>query len=214
MKDFVYRILTVWVVTSCVCLAAPKPAIVPGPRDWTIDVTFEHPRQILLQPGPGGQNQPGRFWYTILTLTNNVKHDVDFYPMCDLMTDTFQVIPAGKGTLPVVFQQIKNHHRSEYPFLEPLEKLGSKILQGEDNARDVAIIWPDFDTKARGIKLFITGLSNETAVVDHPVARDETGKPIKVYLRKTLELSYTLGGDPAFRSDAGLVYEGKRWVMR
>ena len=59
-----------------------------------------------------------------------------------------------------------------------------------------------------------TGLSNETAVIDHPVAKDQAGRPKKVYLRKTLELSYNLTGDPAFRSDARLIFNGKRWVMR
>ena len=68
--------------------------------------------------------------------------------------------------------------------------------------------------KAKGIKLFITGLSNETVAVDHPVAKDQMGKPLRVFLRKTLELSYRLGGDPTFRSDTRLLFESKRWVMR
>jgi len=197
-------------VTACVCLAAPKPAIVPRPGEWTMDTTFEHPQQIVLQRGTG----PRHFWYTIITVTNKTKQDVDFYSKCDLMTDTFQIIPAGKGTPPAVFEQIKKRHQSQYPFLEPLEKVGSRILQGEDNAKDIAIIWPDFDAKAKSIRLFISGLSNETAVIDHPVTKDEAGKPVKVYLRKTLELSYGLGGDPAFRSDLKVLYTGKQWIMR
>ena len=50
--------------------------------------------------------------------------------------------------------------------------------------------------------------------IDHPVAKDETGRPVKVFLRKTLELTYSLGGDPNFRSDARLIYRDKHWVMR
>jgi hypothetical protein len=130
------------------------------------------------------------------------------------MTDTFRIIPTGKGTTPAVFGHIKKRHQSRYPFLEPLEGVGNKILQGEDNARDVAIIWPDFDLQAKSIKVFITGLSNETVAVDHPVAKDETGKPLKVFLRKTLELSYDLRGDPSLRADSDLAYQGKRWIMR
>ena len=71
-----------------------------------------------------------------------------------------------------------------------------------------------FDVKAKSMKLFIAGLSNETAAIDHPVAKDEAGRPIKVFLRKTLELSYALGGDATLRSNANLIYKGKRWVMR
>ena len=38
--------------------------------------------------------------------------------------------------------------------------------------------------------------------------------PVKVYLRKTLELSYAISGDAALRSYAKLTYKGSRWVMR
>lgn len=212
IKDFVYGISAILVVMVCVSLAAPEPAIMQGPDDWTIDVTFEHPQQIILQLS--GDKEPKRYWYTIITLTNKTNHDVDFYPKCELMTDKFEIIPAGKSTSAAVFEQIKRRHRGRYPFLESLENAGNRILQGEDNMKDIAIIWPDFGAQAKGIKVFIAGLSNETVAIDHPIAKDETGKPVKVYLRKTLELSYKLRGDVTFRSDAKLIYEGKRWVMR
>jgi len=212
MKDFVCVILSILAVTACVSLAAPEPAIVQGPDEWTVDAAFEHPQQIILQLG--GDKQPRRYWYMIITLTNKTNRDVDFYPECKLMTDTFEIIPAGKGMSAAVFEQIKKRHQARYPLLESLEKTSNRILQGEDNMKDIAIIWPDFDTQAKGIKIFIAGLSNETVAIDHPTAKDETGKPVKIYLRKTLELSYKLRGDAAFRSGAKLIYEGKDWVMR
>ena len=77
------------------------------------------------------------------------------------------------------------------------------------------IIWQDFDTQALGFKVFITGLSNETAVVPHPVAVDQaTGRPVPVYLRKTLELSYGLRGDPTLRASVEVASKGQGWVMR
>ena len=212
IKSFVCGILAILVVTACICPAAPRPAIVQGPGDWTVDVIFEHPQQIMLPSS--GEGEPRRFWYTIITLTNKTKRDVDFYPRCELMTDTFQIIPAGKAVPAAIFERLKIRHHSRYMFLEYWERTNGKILQGADNTKDIAIIWSDFDARARGIKLFIAGLSNETVAVDHPVARDEQGDPVKVYLRKTLELSYDIGGDAAFRSDAELIYNGKRWVMR
>lgn len=212
MKGFVYRAFAILAVMAGVCMAAPEPAIVPGPDIWTVDTTFDHPQQIILRFDD--ESRPKRFWYTIVTLTNKTKRDVDFYPKCELMTDTFQIIPAGKGVPATVFEQIKRRHQGIYPFLESLEVTSNKILQGEDNTKDIAIIWPDFDAKAKNIKLFIAGLSNETVVIEHPVAKDEAGKPIKVFLRKTLEISYSLGGDPALRSDVKITYKGKRWVMR
>ena len=163
---------------------------------------------------PDKTGKPRRFWYTIVTLTNNSGSDVDFYPNCDLLTDTFHIIPANKHTPAGVFKQIKRRHQRKYPFLEALDKAGNKMLEGEDNAKDIAVIWPDFDEQVKNLKVFITGLSNETAVVDHPVSKNAAGGPVKVYLRKTLEISYTLSGDPALRSYAKLTYKGKRWVMR
>ena len=130
------------------------------------------------------------------------------------MTDSFQIIPAGKFVSPALFDQIKKRHKSRYPFLEPLNKAGSKILQGEDNTKDIAVIWPDYDAQAKGIRLFITGLSNETVAVDHPVSTDADGNPLQVFLRKTLELSYSLRGDQALRSNASFAFQGKRWIMR
>ena len=212
MKRFFYGILGISAVIACICSAAPEPAIVPAPGQWTVDIQFTHPQQIILPTR--ADNQPTRFWYVIITLTNNTDNDVDFYPKCDLMTDTFQITPAGKAVTPAVFEQIKNRHRSRYPFLEPLAKAGNRILQGEDNTKDIAIIWPDFDVQAKNMKVFIAGLSNETVVIDHPVAKDQDGLPLEVFLRKTLELSYAFKGDPALRSGAGLTYKGKRWIMR
>ena len=212
MKNFIYRTLAIISLLACLCGAAPQPAIVPGPADWTVDVRFEHPRQIMVPLSD--DSTPKRFWYTIITLTNNNSRVVDFYPKCELMTDTYRIIPAGKSTPAIVFEQIKKRHQGKYPFLEFLEKVDSRILKGRDNTKDIAIIWPDFDAKAKNITIFIAGLSNETVVIDHPIAKDKNGNPVKVFLRKTLELGYTVGGDAAFRSDLKLIHKGKRWIMR
>jgi hypothetical protein len=211
MKYLIYGTFCIGWVLWGVCMAAPEPSMVPSADIWTVGVGFEHPQQIVYRAGDG---KAGYYWYTIVTLTNNSGKDADFYPSCELVTDSFQIVPAGKETPEAVFELIKKRHGSTYQFLERLEKTDNKILQGADNAKDIAIIWPDFDTKAKGIKLYISGLSNETAVVEHPLAKDQAGQPEKVYLRKTLELGYALRGDPSLRSYVQLAYQGKRWVMR
>jgi len=207
MKSFVYATIAVLTATVAYASAAPEPAVAPGPGIWTVNVVFEHPRQIIIPAV--GNGKPRVFWYTILTLTNKARIDVDFYPKCDLMTDSFQIIAAGQKTPPAVFERIKKRHQSKYPFLESLEKTDPRILQGADNAKDIAIIWPDFDRTANSFKLFISGLSNETAVVKHPIIKDKN-----IYLRKTLELDYILKSDPALRTSLKLNYKGKHWVMR
>jgi hypothetical protein len=211
MRIFV-SLLSLVITASCFAMAAPKPAVVQRPQDWTIDVKYEHLQQIMLKAGQG--DQPVRFWYLILTLTNNTGDDVDFYPRCELMTDTFEIIPAGKGVPPEVFGHIKTRHRALYPFLEALDSSGMRILQGRDNTRDLAIIWPDFDMKAKEVSLFVAGLSNETIVVDCPADANEGGTSEKVFLRKTLELDYTFSGDAAFRANPKMTFTGKSWIMR
>jgi hypothetical protein len=194
---------------SCLAVAAPEPAVVQKPGDWTLDVRFENPQQMVL---PGAVQE--RFWYIIFSLTNKSGKDVDFYPQCDLLTDTLQLVPAVKGTSAVLFEKIKARHQGRYPFLELLENAGEKILQGEDNAKDIVVIWPDFDPNAKSVSVFISGLSNETIAIDSPTEKDQDGKPLKIYLRKTLQLTYSIAGDPKFRSDQKLKFESKRWVMR
>ncbi len=191
----------------------PEPAVVQAPNQWTLDIVYDQPRQITLKLP--GEKEPKRFWYIILTLTNNSPlTDADFYPFCELMTDTFRIVPAGKGVRGEVFRQIKLKHQGGYPFLERLDYVDNKILQGADNAVDVAIIWPDFDAKAKEVSLFIAGMSNETKAINHPTKKNASGNPEKVYLRKTLALKYTIGGDPKLRASAALRFKQKSWVMR
>lgn len=192
--------------------SAPQPAIVPTANQWTLNVVYNQPQQITVKIP--NQRKPQRFWYIILTITNNTNIDVPFYPECQLVTDTFQVIPAYRDTRNLVFDKIKSRYKKKYPFLESLETAEPRILQGEDNTKDLVIIWPDFDASARNISLYIAGLSNETVVIDHPTQKDPNGNPEKIYLRKTLQLDYSISGDPAMRSNTSLVYKSMDWVMR
>ena len=206
MIRFLYGTYLVLRMTAGLCFAYPEPAVVQPLDQWTLELTFEHPQQITV-PREARRLQ-NRFWYTIITVTNRTNQDVPFYPSAQLTTDTFQIIPAGANTAPRVFDLIKKRHHSRYPLLESFTNVPNRILQGEDNARDIAILWPDFDQDATEIKIFLEGLSNETVAIEHPL------KPEGVFLRKSLELTYNLKGDPNLRSALRLQYKGKRWVMR
>jgi len=191
----------------------PEPAIVQSPSQWTLNVVYDQPQQITVRLP--GEKDPKRFWYIILTLTNeSTLTDAPFYPYCQLMTDTFQIVTAGKGVRKEVFDLIKIKHQGSYPFLERLDYVANKVLQGADNAVDIAVIWPDFDPQAKEVTLFIAGLSNETSAIHHPAKKDENGNPEMVYLRKTLALKYGIGGDPRLRDAAGLRLMDQTWVMR
>lgn len=209
MKKYIFSAYLIFILTAS-GFTAPEPSVIQGEDEWTVDIQFDHPRRITVSTG----GQERLYWYVILTVTNNTGKDVDFYPRCELMTSTFDVIPAGKNVSSAVFKAIKKRHKSEYPFLEWIRKTSSKILQGEDNTKDLAIIFPDFTSEADGFKIFISGLSNETAVVEHPTAKNENGQPETVFLRKTLELDYKLKGDTSLRKEVKLESQGKGWIMR
>lgn len=199
------------VVLSVDAWAYPQPAVVQGLRQWTLSVEYSQPEQLMLASEDGKTAQ--RFWYIILTVTNNSEFDeVTFYPSCELMTDTFQIIPADRRVPRAVFETIKRRTQGRYPFLESLDFVDHRVFKGEDNARDFAIIWPDFDPQAKEISLFIEGLSNETAVVEQPAKENADSEP--VILQKTLQLKYAIGGDPQLRQSAVLREIDTTWVMR
>jgi hypothetical protein len=204
-------ILFIIVATACTAFSYPEPSMAARPGIWTLQTEILQPQQITVNiPSKGDQ----RFWYTILTVTNTADQDVRFFPKCQLMTDTFQITLAGEGTTSFVFDQLKKRYQGQYPFLESLDRFDRRVLEGSDNTRDIAIIWPDFDPQAKNIKLFIAGLSNEIIRIQHPAKIDDSGKPQEILLQKTLELEYSIGGDPARRAEALLTYTSKQWIMR
>jgi len=211
MKSSFYGIIAVFLVFTCISFAAPKPEVVQGPNLWTLETTFTHPQQITLKQAVN--NKDVRFWYTIITITNNSGKDVEFYPKCELVTDTFQIIPSEQKVGTSVFERIRERHANKFPFLELLSKTDNRILQGEDNTKDIAIIWPAFDSEAKSINVFITGLSNETVELEVP-AKGSDAQMKKVYLRKTLCLKYEIKGNPDSIGGNALEYKGKTWIMR
>ena len=192
--------------------AAPRPAIVQAPQQWTAQAMVEPLRMVVL-PAPG-LGAPGRYWYTVLSVENTASRAIDLYLQADLLTDGFDLIPAGRSVSPEAFRIVKARHRGTYPFLEDLPVTGTKVLQGPDHARDFAVIWPDFGPEVKAVSLFIGGLSNETVAIDHPTAKDPSGKPTKVFLKKTLQLDFTLRGESDLRVDENVQLAASRWVMR
>ncbi len=208
-----FGVIAVLLVFSTLSAAsAPEPAAVERPGEWTLRTQFEHLQPIIMPTEQGQDAQ--RFWYLIMTVTNKTDRDVDFDTSCILMTDNFQLIPSGKDVPPAVYERLKKRYERRYPLLQTMSEAGRRILQGEDNAKDIVVVWPDFDKKAKGLNVFIKGLSSETAVVEHPTEKDDDGEPVKMYLRKTLKLDYDIIGDPAVSPRVKLDYEGQNWVMR
>ena len=210
---FVFYLMVSVLAVSAVAAGHPEPKVVQKVSQWTLDVDYSAPQQITLKLP--NQTKPQRFWYIILSVTNETSLEtVEFYPLCRLITDTFQVIDADRHVPISVFNAVKKKHQGSYPFLESLDFKDHRVARGEDNARDFAIIWPDFDPKARQISLFVGGLSNETAVVEDPKLKDGDGNPKKIFLQKTLQLKYAVAGDEKLRDTVTLKEPKQTWVMR
>lgn len=196
---------------SALAGAYPEPAVVQNVKQWTLSVEYSQPEQLMLRM----DNKVQRFWYIILTVINNSDFDeVSFYPACELMTDTFQIIPADRSVPKTVFDIVRERNQGRYPFLESLDFIDHRIFKGPDNARDFAIIWPDFDSAAREISLFIGGLSNETAVLSSSSAAEPEDRNKETVLQKTLRLKYAIGGDAQLRQSAVLQEIASDWIMR
>ncbi len=179
----------------------PRPGA--SPRSWQLDFKFG-PLKMIRLARPGQQIQT--FWYLPYTVTNNTGRDVDFYPRCHLFTDTGQLFEAPQGVDALAYPDIAKLLGKG--LLEEELFVRGRILQGEENARESVIILRDLDPKAVSFKLFISGLSGETAWVTDPM----TGK--KHPLAKTLQLTYGLGGDRFSRNELTVEHKDKDWIMR
>ena len=212
MKKRFFWGIPLWIgILAGLCLSWPEPSGVPKAGLWTLDVTYEHPSQIQIRQG----GKPVSYWYMILSLTNNTAvEEVPFYPRFELVTDTFQVLPAGGVVERQLFDIVKKKYEGKYPFLESLDFTDNRIRRGVDNTRDFVVFWRDFDPKADQVEFYLAGLSNETAAIEHPVEKDSAGNPLKVYLQKTLQLTYTVSSDPALRQQTPLRFRSQDWVMR
>ena len=210
------QLTLLWILLAGAMVMAagfPEPAVVQKATEWTLTVKYENPQQITLRLP--GKPTPERFWYIILSLTNESPQlEVPFFPACDLVTDNFEIIKAGIDIPSGVFEAIKLKHQGSYPFLESMDFEDNRFYRGKDSTRDIVIIWKDFNLKAKEVSFFIGGLSNETAAVMHPAKKDEQGNPEKIILQKTLQLRYLVGADSRLRDLAALKLLEQGWVMR
>ncbi len=194
--------------------AAPEPALVPLPGTWQLDLEL-HGDPQKIQITPPGSSQPRTYWYLLYTVTNNTGQDIEFYPQFDLFTNTFKLYQADVKPYRAIINLLRDRYASTLPLLEPPSTITGVIRQGKDNARDSVAVFEAFDPKANHVRIFISGLSNETVTIYHPVKIDpKTQKPVPVLLRKTLMLEYQAPGDALNPQNRVMLYRGRKWIMR
>lgn len=208
-------LVLVWAMAASSGLwAAPEPSLVPLTGTWQLDIRFHGSPQRIVVRFPGF-DQPKAFWYLPYTITNNTGQDVDFYPDVEIFTNTFKLSKAGRGVRKSVFNAIQSRHSHTIPLMEPEEHVTGRILQGQDNQRDSVIIFEDIDPNANEVKIFFSGLSNESAIIESPIYKNPTtGKGRDILLKKTLMLQYQMPGDALNQDQKVMLYRKRQWVMR
>jgi hypothetical protein len=197
---------------------APQPSEVP--IRWELEFRYQ-PLQAVSVQVPG-EPAARLFWYLRYEVVNRTKDDRVFVPGFLMYTQTGQLAPAGRKVPAYVFDYLKKTLSD--PLLKDIAGVTGKLLQGEDNAKDGLAIWPDFDPQAGGVSVFVEGLSGETAEVALPTPVEVTepdpmGNPRtvtkdKLILAKTLQLVYSIPGQPEARLRTPVKLEAKNWVMR
>jgi hypothetical protein len=204
-----------WVIAEG---SAPEPGLVD--MSWQIDMTHGTPQPVLIT-NPG-EETPTLYWYMTYTVTNNTKKDIVFSPILSLYTSTGKTIRSGAGVSSGVFGKIKTILNN--PLLQNNATVAGKLLQGKDHAKDVVVIFQNFDPKATGFSIFFNGLSGETAQVKLPrkikvKEVDSKGKVVEVekdsvLLTRCLRMNYRLNVAASGRANAKLKPLGNRWIMR
>lgn len=200
------------------------PAPSPTPISWEFEFRYANPpKRIDVQEG----GRTVTYWYLPYTVINRSAATQRFFPTFQLVTQDLKVIDTDTGIRPLVFNAIRERHRVTHKYLvHPTQAIG-ELRTGEDNARESVAIWRDVDLTGNRFKIFVAGLSGEARLVPNPAydpkqpqpassaeGARENSNPKYFTLRKTLELSYTLPGSEATRSEVEPVLERVRWVMR
>jgi hypothetical protein len=196
---------------SAQLFAPPTPSLVPELGTWQFDIQLYGDPQRIEITLPGS-TESKTYWYLLYTITNNTGKERDFYPQFELFTDTLRLYQAGVKVRRPVFEAIRARYNNTIPLLEPESMVTGRILVGEDNARDCVAIFEDFDPAANSVKIFISGLSNETVKVKSPLADSDNAR--EFLLRKTLMMQYQVPGDALSPEKRVMLYRTRDWIMR
>jgi hypothetical protein len=190
-------LLTVSVGFAGRAAAQPEPSTTT-PR-WEVRFEVRHDLRLIRLQGEW-------YWFMTYVVTNRTGEDQIFVPEGVLVTDAGNIIRDGAVDFEIV-QELLDLIGS--PFLESKMQIIGTLKHGVENAREGLLIWPARDLgDVRDVRVFISGLSSDTQVVEDPV----TGEPRTV--RKSLLRHYACPGNPLFDPQQAVRFREQRWVMR
>lgn len=182
--------------------AYPRPAPVSTRPEFTF-----RPDALRLYTAVDGR----RYWYFIYDVANTTGQDRTWAPTMVLYSDRGEVLTDGRDVPPGIVEDVVAYVGD--PLLESKTSVIGPLRQGEGNARRGLSIWPARRMDINELRLFVEGISPETATVEHPLS----GAPVT--LRKTLYRHYLVPGNPAARGDQSVdlhpdYLSEDHWVFR
>src|SRR5690606_20899877 len=81
--------------------APPEPSIVP--RDWQLDITYQHPRPIAIRDVEGNTRW---YWYLTYRVGNNSGQERFFSPEITIATDKGDIVVANDKIPGAVYDAI------------------------------------------------------------------------------------------------------------
>ncbi len=189
------------VLAAALCLLGashPTPAAVP--YRWELD--FEPGELRLFVDAAEGR----AYWFFTYKVVNNTGKDRVWAPSFVLYTDQGEILKSGDEVPSAITSELLALMGNV--LLENQFQVIGDIKVGEENAKEGLVVWAAGDTDITELRLFIGGISGETARVQNPV----TGE--SVVLRKTLQRTYLIPGDPLARGTDPIDLTAQEWIMR
>ena len=196
-----FRSLSLLIGTASLVLATSTLAFSMPATDQKIP-EFPSPKAVSTRPElsfTSGdlrifRSEDGRwYWYFTYGIENNTGGDQIWVPEMVLYTDQGEILTAGQGVSSAVTDEIVEYIGD--PLLEPQYAIIGDLKQGRGNAKNGLSIWPARQMEVNEIVLFVSGISGETLLVEHPLTKDP------VVLQKTLKRRYLIPGAATARGD-------------
>ncbi|MGC8624002.1 MAG: hypothetical protein ACP5VQ_01895 [Phycisphaerae bacterium] len=187
--------------------AVKKPYPTPNMlhHGWQLTFVWHKPQRVYVAVGHGIHRNLREYWFMRYTVINNTHRDIFFIPSFVLVTDTGKVLRPVTGLSPRVLVKIRTVTGD--PFIISPGLIAGKLLQGADNAKDGVAVFTRVPSQTRQFKIFVSGLSADTALQENPLTHKT------VVLHKTLLLKFWIPGQ-SVRMLPQPQFQGKQWVMR